>query len=194
MELYIGGMTIAGKVIKNCSLPITAKLGATIGMGTVALISYRMVQKNIALYKPMTKLDIKVDKLNTNISANKKSLLAENISKQDNSSNPEDNNLYNISELDLEQLRLDYYLQLVILYLLILVLMFLIMKVISEKDFKLHFIKKLPWANYIEPLLIKILNIWKKTNIIWIYIILVTIIICLIISIWSISIILNNII
>jgi hypothetical protein len=68
------------------------------------------------------------------------------------------------------------------------------MKAISEKDLKLDYLKKLPWANYIEPLLIKILDIWKKTNIIWIYILLVTIIICLIISIWSIGIILKNII
>lgn len=145
--IYIGGMTVAGKVIKNCSLPITAKLGATIGMGTAALISYRMVQNNIAPNKSMAKLDIKVDKLNANISANKKSLLPENISKQDN--NIEDNNMHSISELDLEQLILDYYLQLVILYLLILVLVFLIMKAVSEKDLKLDFIKKLPWTNYI---------------------------------------------
>jgi hypothetical protein len=191
--IYIGGMSVAGKVIKNCSLPITAKLGATIGMGTAALISYRMVQNNMTPYRPMAKLDIKVDKINANISPNKKSLLPENISKQDNSNNLEDN-MHNISELDLEQLKLDYYLQLVILYLLLIILVFLIMKAISEKDLKLDYLKKLPWANYIEPLLIKILDIWKKTNIIWIYILLVTIIICLIISIWSIGIILKNII
>jgi len=67
------------------------------------------------------------------------------------------------------------------------------MKAISEKELKLDYIKKLPLANYIEPLLIKIFNIWKKTNVIWIYILLITIIICLIISIWSIAIIIKNI-
>lgn len=131
-------MSVAGKVIKNCSLPITAKLGATIGMGTAALISYRVVQNNMTPYRPMAKLDIKVDKINANISPNKKSLLPENISKQDNSNNLEDN-MHNISELDLEQLKLDYYLQLVILYLLLIILVFLIMKAISEKDLKLYY-------------------------------------------------------
>jgi hypothetical protein len=188
--IYIGGMTAGGKIIKNCSLPITAKLGATIGMGTAALISYRMVQNNVMPPRASSKLDIKVDKINTDLSVSKKSFLSENISNQNN--NTEDV-MHNISNLDLEQLKLDYYLQLTLLYLLILVLIFLIMKAISEKDLKSDYIKKLPLANYIEPLLIKILNIWRKTNIIWIYILLITIIICLIISIWSIAIIIKNI-
>jgi hypothetical protein len=154
--IYIGGMTATGRIIKNCSLPITAKLGAIIGMGTAALISYKMVQSNVTPHKAPSKLDIKVDKINTDLSVNKKSLLSENISK--NNDNTEDV-MHNISDLDLEQLKLDYYLQLTLLFLLILVLIFLIMKAISEKDLKLDYIKELPLANYIEPLLIKILNI-----------------------------------
>ena len=157
-SILISGMTAAGKVIKNCSLPI------------------------------------KVDKLNGDISVNKKSLLPENISKYNDSNNMEDSNIHNIFDIYLEQLKLDYYLQLVILYLLLLVLIFLIMKAISEKDIKLDYIKKLPLANYIKPLLIKVFNIWKKTNVILIYILLIIIIICLIISIWSIGIIIKNII
>jgi hypothetical protein len=122
-SILISGMTAAGKVIKNCSLPI------------------------------------KVDKLNGDISVNKKSLLPENISKYNDSNNMEDSNIHSIFDIYLEQLKLDYYLQLVILYLLLLVLIFLIMKAISEKDIKLDYIKKLPLANYIKPLLIKVFNI-----------------------------------
>ena len=112
--VFIGGMTAAGKVLKNCSLPITAKLGATVGMGTAALVSYKMVENNITPDKAPSKLNIEVDKFNTDISVNKKSLLPENISKHNNSNNMEDGNIHNISDLDLEQLKLDYYLQLII--------------------------------------------------------------------------------
>jgi hypothetical protein len=131
--IYIGGISAAGKVIKNCSLPITAKLGATIGMGTAALISYRMVQNNMTPYRASSKLDIRVDKINADLSTNRKSLLPENISKHNDNNNMEDG-IHYISDLDLEQLKLDYYLQLTVLYLLILVLIFLIMKAISEKN------------------------------------------------------------
>lgn len=98
--IFIGGMTAPGKIIKNCSLPITAKLGATIGMGTAALITYRMVQSNVTPHKASSKLGIKVDKINTDLSVNKKSLLSENTSKHND--NTEDL-MHNISDLDLEQ-------------------------------------------------------------------------------------------
>lgn len=36
--VYIGGMAAAGKIVKNSSLPMGAKLGATVVMGGVSLI------------------------------------------------------------------------------------------------------------------------------------------------------------
>ena len=42
---------------------------------------------------------------------------------------------------DIKQLKQDYYLQLILLYFNILISIFLIIKVISEKDLKLNYIK-----------------------------------------------------
>jgi hypothetical protein len=118
--IYIGGMTAAGKIVKNCSLPIGAKLGATLGMGAASLIGYKMVQNNLLSNKPRDTINLKVDKIKTDY----------------------------LSDLDVEQLQLDYYLQVVILYLLILALIFLIMKYISDKN--INNIDSLPLSNNLK--------------------------------------------
>ena len=127
--IYIGGMGAAGKVVKNCSLPIMAKLGATLSMGAASLIGFKMVQNNLSPNKTQNDLSLKVDKIKTDVSSYYKNKFISNNSNTDSGS---DNKSY-ISELDLEQLQLDYYLQIIILYLLVLVLIFLIMKYIADK-------------------------------------------------------------
>lgn len=42
-------MSGAGKVVKNCSLPMG--VGATLGMGAASLIGYKMVQNNFQQIK-----------------------------------------------------------------------------------------------------------------------------------------------
>ena len=46
-SIYIIGMTAAAKIIKSSSLPIGAKLGATLRMGGASLIGYKMIQNNL---------------------------------------------------------------------------------------------------------------------------------------------------
>lgn len=41
-------MAAAGKRVKNSYLPITGKLGATVGMGAFSLIAYKITQNNIS--------------------------------------------------------------------------------------------------------------------------------------------------
>lgn len=43
------------------------------------------------------------------------------------------------------------------------------MKIISEYDVKLEFLKKLPLDNYLYLLLNKLKDLWIKTTIIWIF-------------------------
>jgi len=98
-----------------------------------------------------------------------------------------------ISALDLEQLHLDFYLHLVILYLLVILFVIMIMKSISKRNLKFEFVQKLPLGPYLQTLLIKLFNWWDKTNDIWIYLILMVVFFSLIISAWSIYIIIGNI-
>jgi hypothetical protein len=148
--IYIGGMTAAGKIVKNCSLPIGAKLGATLGMGAASLIGYKMVQNNLLSNKPRDTINLKVDKIKTDTSYKNKLVSDSN----DINTSPE-NKTY-LSDLDVEQLQLDYYLQVVILYLLILALIFLIMKYISDKN--INNIDSLPLSNNLKKILKKILS------------------------------------
>jgi hypothetical protein len=67
------------------------------------------------------------------------------------------------------------------------------MKSISQYKWKLKFFKKLPFGNNIQLLLLKLISWWDKTNIIWVYVLLIAIFISILISTWSIYIIINNI-
>jgi len=145
--IYIGGMSAAGKVVKNCSLPVSAKLGATLGMGAASLIGYKMVQNNLSPNKTHSDMSLRVDRLRTDVYKNK---LVSNSNDSDS-----DSKNY-LSDLDIEQLQLDYYLQIILLYLLILVLIFLIMKYISDKY--INSIDNLSVSNNIKKILKKIFN------------------------------------
>ena len=88
------------------------------------------------------------------------------------------NHDYNIiSSLDIEQLQLNFYMNLMIMFLVIMTIMFLTMKYISSLNMKFDFLLKLPYGKSIQSLFIKLLNLWSLTSIILIYIILIVILI-----------------
>ena len=197
--IYVGGMAATAKVVKSSCLPIGAKLGATLGMGAASLIGYRMVQNNLSSTRTNTQggLNVKVDKINSSVTASSSNNKIDDLYPAKSVIEPGDSSGGNIdgsiiSSLDIEQLQLDFYLHIVIIYLLVLVLVFLVMKSFSKRNLKFEFVKKLPLGDYIQILFIKIFKWWDKTNILWVYLILIAILICMVISLWSISIILNN--
>ena len=186
-SIYIAGLVAAGKIIKSYSLPIGAKLGATVGIGAASLVGYHMVQKNLGnRTQPM---NIKIDNVNTTITGTSDNNITKNLVPANNNNN--DDHL--ISVLDIEQLQLDYYLHIIMLYLFIILFLIIIMKIISKKNYSFEFALKLPYGNLIQKSLIAIFKWWDRTNDFWIYSILVTIFISLIISAWSIGIIIDNI-
>ncbi len=188
--IYIAGITAAAKIVKSSSLPITAKLGATVGMGTASLIGYKMVHKSLASCTPHGKVTASIDKMNTSVNA---STSNPNISKlMDDTSSP--NNDYSItSSLDIEQLQLDFYLHTVMIYLTLLLLVFFLMKNISNLKLEFKFLEKLRYSKYTQSILIKIFKWWGKAKNIWIYALLINLLISLSISALSIYIILSHI-
>ena len=190
--IYIGGMAAAAKIMKTSSLPLGAKLGSVIGMGAASLISYKMIQNNLG--HKSESLNLKAEQLNTVIGTSNSSnndTINKFVEGAGKSNGNTDNFL--ISALDLEQLHLDFYLHLVILYLLVILFVIMIMKSISKRNLKFEFVQKLPFGPYLQTLLLKLFNWWDKTNDIWIYLILIVVFFSLIISAWSIYIIIGNI-
>lgn len=187
------GMAAAPKVIKNSSLPIGAKLGSVIGMGTASLISYKMVQNNLG--HRTESINLKAKNISNIISASKSNSSNDTINKfvEGVGKSNGDTGNYVISSLDLEQLQLDFYLHLVILYLLVVLFMFIVMKNISKRNLNFEFRGKLPFASHLQILLVKLFNWWNKTNDVWIYLILIVVFISLMISAWSIYVIIGNI-
>lgn len=59
-------MAAAGKKVKNCSLPLGAKLGATVGMGAASLIGYKMVHNNLSPLKAQGNISISAEKVSGN--------------------------------------------------------------------------------------------------------------------------------
>lgn len=138
--VYIGGMAVAGKVVRSSSLPIGAKLGAAIGIGAASLIGYKMIENNLSYNRAQDGMIIKVDKVSAGISNNNDSFVNKLVA--GSGSSDESKDYLNISSLDVEQLQLDLYLHVVILYLLIIVIVFLIMKSISDRDLEFSFLHK----------------------------------------------------
>ena len=70
----MGGMAIAGKIIKISSMPIAGKLGAVVGMGAASLIGYKMVQNKLAQNNNLQKpnISLNADKISGNVSSPKK--------------------------------------------------------------------------------------------------------------------------
>lgn len=71
--------------------------------------------------------------------------------------------------------------------------MFIVMKNISKRNLNFENIGKLPFAGHLQILLVKLFNWWNKTNDVWIYLILIVVFISLMISAWSIYVIIGNI-
>jgi len=188
-SLYLGGMAITGKIIRGSSLPIGAKLGATLGMGAASLVGYHMVQKNLG-YRTRP-INIKAEGINTTVDASKDNEFINKLVQSNNNNDGDSNHI--ISLLDIEQLQLDYYLHLIMIYLFIILFVIIIMKAISKRNFKFKYALKLPKGVYIQELLIKIFKWWDKTNDFWLYSILICLFISLIVSAWSIGIIIDNI-
>src|SRR6266704_2982687 len=155
--IYIGGMAAAAKIMKTSSLPLGAKLGSVIGMGAASLIGYKMVQNN--LWHKYESLNLKAEQLNTVLNtsnSNNNDTINKFVEGAGKSNGNTDNFL--ISALDLEQLHLDFYLHLVILYLLVILFVIMIMKSISKRNLKFEFVQKLPLGPYLQTLLIKLFN------------------------------------
>lgn len=96
------GMAAAAKVIKNSSLPIGAKLGSVIGMGTASLISYKMVQNNLG--HRTESINLKAKNISNIVSASKSNSSNDTINKfvEGVGKSNGDTGNYVISSLDLE--------------------------------------------------------------------------------------------
>lgn len=106
-------------------------------MGAAALRGYKMVENNLSTNRSENNLSVNADKVSGKASIssiNKNNFMPDTILNYNNSSNSESKTTYEISALDVEQLKLDLSLQQVVLYLLILVLIFLILKALSDKN------------------------------------------------------------
>jgi hypothetical protein len=190
-SLYIAGMTAGAKIVKNSSIPLAAKLGTTLGLGAVSIIGYKITVNSFKSNTYTGKVSATIDKVNYNIStSNNKSNFINNLT---NGSNDSNDNYNIISSLDIEQLQLIFYLNLIIIYLLSMVIIFFLMKQISTLNLNFNFLLKLPYGNLIQNLVIKIFKLWEKTSSIWIYVILTIVLINLGLSTWAIYVILSHI-
>jgi len=156
--LYIAGLAAGARIVKNSSIPLAAKLGTTVALGAASLIGFRIAQNSLKPNIHTDKITTTIDKVNSSIttSNNCKSNFINNLTNESNNSN--DN--YNvISSLDIEQLQLIFYLDLLIIYLLTMVIVFLLMKQISTLNLKFDFALKLPYGNLVQNLAIKIFKL-----------------------------------
>lgn len=125
-------------------------MGAIIGRDAFSLIAYKIVQNNTSFNRSHCDLSINADKLNGRGSVSpgsKNSFMPEDIINLNNDNNSEHKTTYNITSLDIEQLKLEYALQSILLYLFVLVLIFLIMKAIRDRNLKSNIIEKLSVAD-----------------------------------------------
>ena len=71
--VYIGEMTATAKVVNSSTLPIVAKLAATLRKATAYLIGYNMVSNNLSsdINKGYMSIDMDMDKINSDLSVYK---------------------------------------------------------------------------------------------------------------------------
>jgi hypothetical protein len=158
-SLYIAGMAAGARIVKNSSIPLIAKLGTTLGLGAVSIIGYKITINSLKSNTYTGKVSATIDKVNYNISTsnnNNKSNFINNLTNGSNDSS-EDYNM--ISSLDIEQLQLIFYLNLIVIYLLSMIIVFLIMKQISTLNLNFNLLLKLPYGNTIQNLVIKIFKL-----------------------------------
>jgi len=163
--VYIGGMAAAAKILKNSSLPIGAKLGTVIGMGATSLIGYRLTSNSLSKDRTHSSMNIEVEKINSSIGLSKKPssdktainkfLPDSSASSQHSNDVSSEGESFNISPLDLEQLQLEFYLHIAIVYLLVIALVFLLMKSLSSMNFKFEFLNNIP---FLQKLLLKLMH------------------------------------
>jgi hypothetical protein len=153
-SIYIAGLAAGARIVKSTTIPLGAKFGATIGLGAASLIGYKIVHNSLIPDKHTGKVTASIDKISASVidSSKNKSKFINNLT--DGSS--EDHNT--ISSLDIEQLQLIFYLNLILIYLSIVVLMFLLMKYISTLNLKFDFLLKLPYGSQIKILILKIIK------------------------------------
>jgi hypothetical protein len=192
-SLYIAGMAAGARIVKNSSIPLIAKLGTTLGLGAVSIIGYKITINSLKSNTYTGKVSATIDKVNYNISTSNNNNKSNFINNLTNGSNDSSDNYNMISSLDIEQLQLIFYLNLIVIYLLSMIIVFLIMKQISTLNLNFNLLLKLPYGNTIQNLVIKIFKLWEKTSIIWIYVILIIVLINLGLSTWAIYVILSHI-
>ena len=191
-SIYIAGLSAGARIVKSSSLPIGAKIGTTLGLGTASLVGYKVLQNSVKPNTHTGKMTASIDNINANMSAssNNKSNL---ISKLTDGSSDSNNDYNIISSLDIEQLQLIFFLNIILIYLLIIAIMFLLMKYISTLNLKFDFLLRLPYGDLIQKLTIKVLKWWGTTSSIWVYIILISVIIFLAVSAWGLYVVLSHI-
>ncbi len=191
-SIYIAGLTAGARIVKSSSLPLGAKTGTTIGLGAASLVGYKIIQNSLQSNTYSGKVTASIDKINSSVTASPSNNKSNLISTLVEGSN--DSNHYNIiSSLDIEQLQLIFYLDLILIYLLILAIMFLLMKYISTLNFKFDYLLKLPYGYLMQKLTKKLLEWWGLTSTLLVYIILINVLIWLSVSAWGIYVILSHI-
>ena len=189
------------RLAKTSYLPLGGKVIAGIAAGAGTLLGYKVVQVSLSYNKPEGKVVAQMDNLKSNVTIS--SSEAEKLIKSSkdssfpaksmlDSTDNSDTNYYIISQQGVDILTWDFFLHLAIIILIINIIIFLLMKIMSDYDIKLDFVKNLPLGKYIYILLNKLKNLWSKTTLIWIFIWLFFILIFTCISAGSIFIILNN--
>jgi hypothetical protein len=103
------------------------------------------------------KVTASIDKLSSNIE-NKANTNSSFVNKLIDGSENSDDNYNRISSLDIEQLQLIFYLDLILIYLILMTVVFLLMKYISTLNFTFDFLKKLPYGEIFQKLMLKLLN------------------------------------
>jgi hypothetical protein len=129
-------------------------------------MAYKAIQENSLATKSKNLVAIEADNIKSqiSISSTESEKLIEKIkdksfpakSMLDPTDSLEDKNFYIISQHGVEALNWTYYLNLIILYMIFLLVIFLIMKILSEYNVKLDFVKNLPAGDFIYILLNKL--------------------------------------
>jgi hypothetical protein len=191
-SIYIAGLATGAKIVKNSSIPLVAKGATAIFIGGLSLTGFVVVQNILYPNIQKGKVIASIDKISANVkdSSNNRSNFISKLIDESNNSNNNDNI---ISSLDIEQLQLIFYMNLMIVLLLVMAIIFLTMKYISSLNMKFNFLLRLPYGKFIQNLILKIISLWSITSIIWIYIILIIVLTNVGISAWAIYVILSHV-
>lgn len=184
---FNGGLLAAAKIIKNGSYPLGFK-DLFVGIGGVSSLLVRLRRRNINTFydgKTSTtnvdlRAEIKIYSKNDTVSTNLNGKFVETKDdiKFEANSPLEDGDLFNnyVSNL-LEILQNSFLISVLISVLLLLIFAFLFIKFIADKDYKFNWIKNLYLGDKIHYLVVKILALWGRTSILWVFLGLLFIII-----------------